>query len=93
MVVIIPKDKTRFWRIYLRFMVTIGAIALLFCGFGIFHYQTAESPPQIDKVLFRTWGTTLCIATFVILTFGGPLVLMFSVLIWRRLRGVLRKQA
>ena len=92
MIVIIPKDETRFWRIYLRFMLPIGVLALLFSGLGVFHYQTAESPAKIDPVLFRTWGTTFCVAAFLMLTFGGPLVLSLVVLLWRSIRGVFRKQ-
>jgi hypothetical protein len=92
MIVIIPKDKTRFWHIYLRFMLPLGVVALLFCGYGVFHYQTAESPPHIDLVLFRVWGTTFCIVASMMLAFVGPLVLTLIVLFWRRIRGLPKRQ-
>jgi hypothetical protein len=92
MIVIIPKDETRFGRIYFRFMFPLAILALLFSGFGIYHYQTAESPAKIDPVLFRTWGTGFCVAAFVFLTFIGPLVLTLAVFVWRWFARVFTKR-
>ncbi len=92
MIVTIPKDETRFWRIYLRFMLPLAILALLLSGSGIYHYQTAASPAKIDPVLFRTWGTGFCIAAFVLLTFVGPLVLTLAVFVWRWFAGLLTKR-
>ena len=92
MIVIIQKGETRFWHIYSRLLLPIGVFTLVLFGSGVVYYQSAQSPPQMSEVLFRASGTAFCIAAFVLITFGGPLVLTMAVLTWRRLRAVFGKQ-
>jgi hypothetical protein len=79
------RHRPSFWGTYLKLLPWIGVPALVLCGAGVIHYQSAQSPPKIDPVLFRMWGTGFCIAAFAAITFSGSLVLATIVVTWRKI--------